>query len=175
MKNSYMKALLLSLVSLGIVLVVPFILIYHNLFGFPWHYLGWQEVNINNIGTFRVPGDWVIKIQGNELYFTDKPLGEDDIVIYFAGNYFEENISIMNVTATEVFELGEITYSNFISSEGWSSSVSYRLDLCVIDRVETNRYILDFYSGNEGLYLFSYGDVVNYELIRKIAKSYSME
>ena len=45
----------------------------------------WQSVSISNVGTFRVPRDWVVAQNNNVVYITDRPIDEKGYKIYLIG------------------------------------------------------------------------------------------
>ena len=48
-------------------------------------YLDWKNVYIDYIGLIKVPNDWVLTQEGNIVYFTDKPFGEEGCKIFLTG------------------------------------------------------------------------------------------
>ena len=86
------------------------ILLVISVFTLNFCYLGWQTIEIDKLGTFKIPGNWVYTRNEHIVYFSDRPLEDDGCKIYLGGsiNYdtFSERVKMM-------FEDYDITFENF--------------------------------------------------------------
>lgn len=70
-----------------IVAVILLILILHQL----WLAVFWKHVQIDRVGTFRIPRHWVITEQDERYYISDRPLADDGCIIYLEQSEWPDN------------------------------------------------------------------------------------
>lgn len=43
---------------------------------------GWKSITLDGVGSFKVPEDWIFTNEDGLIYFTDKPIDDEDCGIY---------------------------------------------------------------------------------------------
>lgn len=46
-------------------------------------YYGWKTIEVDGVGSFKVPKEWIYTVENGLVYLTDKPIDEEDYSIYF--------------------------------------------------------------------------------------------
>ncbi|GMO59477.1 MAG: hypothetical protein Ta2A_05380 [Treponemataceae bacterium] len=119
----------------------------------------WQTVLIPEIGTFKVPQDWVVTQKENTVYITNKAVAEDGYIIYIIGarNFdFFENVKYVETVRSEIFS----NSSNFAIEK-----------LNINGNIEEKRVIGLFYSGKV-FHLLVWDNSLNEKTLIRIVKSF---
>ena len=131
-------------------------------------YTGWKKIEITDIGSFYVPEDWIYTKEGTIVYFTDKPITEENYNIYLIGTEFIKNEKYIKIT--DIYpEYNEIRDEKH---KLLSNSADYEETIFEINNKEERKFHIEFFGGNYELDLYTWDNLVNIETIKKIAESY---
>ncbi len=163
------KIILIVIVILILILMIIAIVgykIYRKIFP---DYTGWKKIEITDIGSFYVPEDWIYTKEGTIVYFTDKPITEEEYKIYLIGTQFIRNEKYIKITDI---------YPNYKEKENengkiLSNSASYEEIIFEINNQEEKKFHITLSAGIDNkLHLYAWDNLVNIETIKKIAESY---
>ena len=135
-------------------------------------YIGWKNIEIEEVGNFKIPNAWNYKIEGNIIYFTqttDATENKDDNFVVGAITDGGKGIDSISKYYGE-----EIKYANLLESQVFSnnayvgkSSIFLSGNLCEVITFWLN-------SVDRSAYFIVFDKDIDYELIKKIAKSFVM-
>ena len=135
-------------------------------------YAGWQLVSFGNVGTLRVPEEWVVTIDDNVVFMTDKPLEDEDYLIYLVGGFATkgEELYLPNHDLFNDLELVAISFSmtSFSSRYG---NIEYRLNGKSFTKLGAD------FGGlrKDQMSLIAWDDLVDEDTLFKIANSFRSE
>ena len=159
------------IITVFILIGVPSLRVFYNIFGWPWHYWGWQTVTIENVGEFQVPGNWIITQYDNVVYMTDAPLDEEHS-IYFAG--ISHEFGTEHIFSESLF--GSVTQGQIIQSDIWSHDADSAIVVFVEEGIEQEKFVIYFSNGStferNTLVIIAWDNSVDYKTVIKIAKSF---
>lgn len=173
------KIVIVAAISITLLVSAPLLLHHYYKDGWPWHYWGWQTVYVQNVGHFKVPGDWVVTQTDNAVYMTDRPMTEQNYFVYLAGGMSDELDNSVHITKDICYD--EIHYDGFVFNECFFGGACYSLDRYIYSGQTFEKYSLRFdpYLLPPGaisdLHLFAWEDKVDQNTLIKIAKSYESE
>ena len=134
-------------------------------------YTGWKKIEITDIGSFYVPEDWIYTKEGTIVYFTDKPITEENYNIYLIGTEFIKNEKYIKIT--DIYpEYNEIRDEKH---KLLSNSADYEETIFEINNKEERKFHIEFFGGNYELDLYAWDNLVDINTIKKIAESYISE
>ena len=134
-------------------------------------YTGWKKIEITDIGSFYVPEDWIYTKDGTIVYFTDKPITEENYNIYLIGTEFIKNEKYIKIT--DIYpEYNEIRDEKH---KLLSNSADYEETIFEINNKEERKFHIEFFGGNYELDLYAWDNLVDINTIKKIAESYISE
>lgn len=147
------KIILIVIVILILILMIIAIVgykIYRKIFP---DYTGWKKIEITDIGSFYVPEDWIYTKEGTIVYFTDKPITEEEYKIYLIGTQFIRNEKYIKITDI---------YPNYKEKENengkiLSNSASYEEIIFEINNQEEKNFILHFQLELITSYIYMHG------------------
>lgn len=134
-------------------------------------YETWKEVNITEFGSLKIPQEWVYNENGDIIYFSDKKTSDSsEYNIYLIGIICnQDQIESLYKHIDE-----NMKYEKLISSETLSNSAIIGENEYLINGKASHKFFLDLYSSNKQLHVIAVDDSVDYEIIKKIGKSYKM-
>ena len=141
-------------------------------------YAGWQAVEVDGVGSIKVPGDWILTEEDGLIYFSDQALDEDEYSIYLLEpNIFRDEMG-RTMILSEYFGEAEIT--DIKSSVILSNSAYYGIYQCKIGGDSGGEAYfeipyVEFGGGDRYMTLVAWDGLVDVDTIRKIAKSYLVE
>lgn len=134
-------------------------------------YDAWKEVNITEVGSLKIPKEWIYTENNNIIYFTDKEIGEStEYSIYLIGIICDQG----QVEALYQHIDENMKYEKLISSETLSNSAIVGKNEYLINDKICQKLFLDIYSSNKQLYIIGLDDSIDYEVAKKIATSYKV-
>ena len=144
------------------------------------HTMAWRTVEVEGVGSFRVPTEWCIEQEGNALYITDKPRESEDYTIHLVGTiqtyiYGAESVNIEPHELLVGVEKGDILLSPVYSNSVRLYSIEY-----IIQDTKEELYLISLstYNGNDFMRfeLLAWNrEVVTDEIAINIAKTFEME
>lgn len=99
----------------------------------------WQTVTISGIGSFKIPSEWHIEQQDEIIYFTDKPLSNENYTIYLVGT--ARGIGIEPHEIFDEVEKGETFLSPFLNNGVSLLSINY-----IVDGIKETYQLILFYN-----------------------------
>ena len=129
--------------------------------------IGWKKVKISELGTFKIPKDWIVTLIDGEIIITDKQMKSGDYKI----------LLITPPLAKEMVEgIDDDTFKNEVSinSEIFSNSSMYQYASHNINGKRINRYSIFMGNSENRIRLFVYDNSIDKKDIIKIAKSFKM-
>ena len=131
-----------------------------ELFTGVFSYWGWKEVEVENYGTIKVPGDWVYTRLTDGGCFSDRPLEEDGCVYYLVEtgailDRLDESLGIVREM--------EPMYGNVLSNGAVYGSQKMKINNQKTEVCFLMTYTTDF---------LAYDDSVDSAMVEKIAKTY---
>ena len=136
-------------------------------------YAGWQKVAVENIGTFRVPDEWIVTEEGRFLYFTDSPTNEEGRKIYLIGRIWrglsKERDEVQPVFIHDLFEAELVRSVHANGTQRFSNGADYGRSEYRIgeDTFEKQGVFL-----GRGITLVAWDDLVEQDIMIMIAKSF---
>ena len=139
-------------------------------------YVDWQDVILTDIGTFKVPKEWIVTNSDDMIYITDKPIEEENYKIYLVG--VPTSTRSKKIKEYDIFK--DVEFIDF-ASHGvvYSNGGRYWVEKLSINGVIQEKYVIIIggrYS-EEGIYndinLFSWDDLIDKETIIKITNSFT--
>ena len=135
-------------------------------------YKGWQEIDVPEVGTFKIPPDWAYHRDSNRIYLTDKnvttPTQENT---YIVGSV---RMTGYDEAASQVFD-SNAKCEDIVSSMVFSNNAYVGKEEYIIQGKRCNNIYLNMNSATyEQIDMLVWDDSVDYELAEKIAKSYTM-
>lgn len=137
----------------------------------------WKEVTIDGIGTLTVPIEWNQGEFNNLIYFYigDDKENDDNIVLFQIKRIFTNDNDIENGIRLENCIVGE---NAKIGNSG--HNVTYSNGVCItdtklhIDGAEFDSFCVDFpiNDNSDSIEFFSYNNKLDFEIIKKVAKSF---
>ncbi len=138
-------------------------------------YENWKKVEIKEIGSVKIPNEWVVAYSEGKLYITDKSLENADCNVFFLqtnsfssfegekgiveSNKFCENLQNLQTKTSAVF----------------SNSAIYGTMLFSVDGTEEEMRYLYLPTENTRILLVSWHNAVDQDTLLKIAKSYESD
>ena len=143
------------------------------LFGCSNEYRDWKNVKLKEIGNFEVPKSWTCNKDRNIIYFTSeedslKPKSESQIIGTITnGGKGIESISKFCGRQIKIIKLKK---SQVFSNNAIAANVCIELDghLCEVNTLWLN-------STKKSAYFIAFDDKIKYELILKMAESFSFD
>jgi hypothetical protein len=127
---------------------------------------GWQSVSIDNVGTFKVPREWVVTQENYILYITDMPITNENYKIYLIGSIWNDQEDGNYTPTHKLFD--NVEYGNSISSEIFSNSAAWGLNEFIVNGNKENKYYIRFHKH----IVIAWDDLINKKTIITIAKSF---
>ena len=156
------------LVALLFIVCVPvFMFIYEKYFT----YRGWQSVGIQGLGSFSVPGDWVVTQDYNTIWMTDRPIGEEGCIIYCVGviqgsSYYNNPYNLKGIIGEYEYASSSEHGESYIGAGSWSSVT------LLIDDVLIPIYEITHRTGHGYFHMIAWRDRVNLSTVIRITKSF---
>lgn len=129
---------------------------------------GLQIINIEGLGSFKVPNSWIYTEEDGIVYFTDKPIDDEDCSIYLI-----EPMVSNGYVSNKLF--GKAGYTKTITYKTLSNSANYGSRNYLQDDNSYKRYFILFIGVDRGLLLIAWDDLVEEDTIKEIAESYVLE
>jgi len=133
----------------------------------------WQLVTVEDVGSFYVPGNWVITQQGDVIYMTDKPIDEEGYITYFAGVVYDKGQTTERDDTLHDM-LGAYTYlsSHYYLAEPNYGPKIWSRDTFKIDGVVVERFVIEL-EDNRCLYMIAWDGVTSVTIVRRMVISFS--
>lgn len=129
-------------------------------------YENWNSVEIADVGSFKIPPDMSYEKSGETIYLKDI-----DGNICMVGVVREGDV---DSKLSDAFG-EEMIYQDLVSSEVFSNSATVGKCKFLISGVDRELIFLDLYSSSdERLYLVAKYDMIDYNLVSQIGKSFVM-
>jgi hypothetical protein len=165
-----------------------------NKYSFSQDYSSWQTVTVQSVGSFQVPGDWVITQYDNIVFLTDKPIDEEDFTIYFAGvvymhgedvypqNVFTSTFNNLSDNQVGSFAVYPFGFFSITHQEGWNGNnfhFSYDnggscyFSSYYIDSNMVRMYTIGVRGHPSSLYMVAWDGAVSESTVKKITASFS--
>ena len=135
-------------------------------------YKDWQEIDVPEVGRFKIPPDWAYHRDGNRIYLTDKsvttPTQENTYIVgtvKFTMND-EEACQVFDSNAKYVDTNSGIVLSN--------SAYIRKIEYIIHEKLCTKVSVEMWASSDAEIDMLVWDDSIEYELAKKIAKSYAM-
>jgi hypothetical protein len=203
------KALFISLLAgvsayvVMIILFIPFMFMFDNTsnsnsveYSFSEDYTGWQTVRVEDVCAFQVPGDWVVTQYDNVIWLTDKPIDEEDFIIYFAGvvymhgeDVYPQNVftsAFNNLSSNQLgsfatqpfgflsYTLGVSGNYNYSTHYNLGNRHAWLMEYYYIDDNKVNLYaIYSIKHSSLSLYMLAWDGVVELDTVGQITASFT--
>ena len=136
----------------------------------------YKVVTLGDVGTVKVPKKWVLNIDDDVVYLTDKPISEPDYKLYLFGVLpYESEYEKMDALLKEIFGKGKIYKEEHIESAVYSNSTHYAKYLRYTEdgekRIIRDIYINTIRKGGD-IILWVCDDEVSKKVLVKMAKSF---
>lgn len=135
-------------------------------------YDGWKEVEMHLFGSIKIPQGWTYHIQDCKIYFTDEGVTEfTEDTVHLAGYIYGEGDDIG--PAYKMFDENVIS-GEYIKGEIFSNSTRRGIKQLIINGKLCEKAYLKLYDVDENkeIYMIAWDDSVDYDDIKKIAKSF---
>jgi hypothetical protein len=133
----------------------------------------WQLVTVEDIGSFYVPGHWVITQQDDVIYMTDKPIDEEDYTIYFVGVvYTKPRYSDRNKVLQDI--LGEFSCLSryYYMMEPTIGPKVWSRDTFEVAGFEVEHFVIEL-GYPHSLYMIAWDNAVEVSTVRRMMVSFS--
>ena len=135
-------------------------------------YKDWQEIDVPEVGRFKIPPDWAYHRDGNRIYLTDKrvttPTQENT---YIVGTV---QVTGYDEAACKVFD-SSTEYGDIVSDMTFSNSARiWKIEYIIHEKLCTKVSVEMWASSDAEIDMLVWDDSIEYELAEKIAKSYAM-
>ena len=130
----------------------------------------WQRVTVQGVGYISVPGHWVVTIQDDVIYMTDKPLDEQGYTIYSLGVIYDKGETVER-DETLYSILGDFTYISTYQYMQYDADIWSR-DTFEIDGIEVERFVIQL-EDTHCLYLIVWDGTIDLERVIRIVRSFS--
>jgi hypothetical protein len=127
----------------------------------------WQSISIPEVGTFRVPGDWIVTQSNNVVYITDKPIDEEGYKIYLIGKTEDGR---NRVPYSEYFE--NIEYIKSVRGVIYSNSALFSIHKINVNGNIVEKYIITLSNTTKDIDLLAWDNLIDENTMKKIAQSY---
>ena len=170
-KTSHSRMNVLGLSIMATLIVMICIFMYEKVFA----YRGWQTVSVHGVGTFQVPGDWVVTQYDNVIWLTDKAIDGEGCVVYFAGVIYNlgfEKHTIQSLVGDFAYRPGRwITGGHYAGGKMWAL-----LEISIGDEFAL-RYTINFgrAAPNPQLSMIAWDSAVSQHTIILITRSFELE
>lgn len=159
------------IVTIIIILYVTLVLFFMCFMLYKWlfpDYTGWKEIKIEKIGSFYVPEEWVYTKEGTIVYFTDKPITEENYKIYLIGTESDRNKVYIGIE--DIYpQYKKIAHENY---KLLSNSSDYKEAIFEINGQKERKLHISFFGNDNELYLYAWDNLLDIETVKKIANSY---
>ncbi|MCL2020176.1 MAG: hypothetical protein FWG70_10535 [Oscillospiraceae bacterium] len=177
-----MKKTKKSLIIILLIIVLPVILyislghiVSYFAYRYKHDYTDWQNVSVERIGTFKVPIDWIVTLRDDIIYITDKGIDVDGYKTYLVGSIYLaswENADMLK-------QLYDAEYIRTVESRINSYGSTYGMhEFRINGDYQTKNFICmaaDSENGVIDIVLYAWDDLVDKDMIIKIAESYRTE
>ena len=155
-----------------IVIIAVLILCILGISSYLGRYKDWQEIDVPEVGTFKIPPDWAYHRDGNRIYLTDKNVEVPTLEnTYIVGTV---KFTMNDEEACEIID-SNAKYVNTVSDMIFSNSARIRKKEYIIHGKLCTMVHLQLWSPHDAeIDMLVWDDSVDYELAEKIAESYSM-
>lgn len=135
-------------------------------------YKDWQEIDVPEVGTFKIPPDWAYHRDGNRIYLTDK-----DVKVPTEENtYIVGSVRVTNddEAACQMID-GDAKYVDTVSGIVFSNSARIRKMEYIIFGKLCTKVNLELWAPSDAeIDMLVWDDSIDYKLVKKIAKSYAV-
>ena len=168
MKKVFVVLAIILIISIIAITTLCTVCIYSYL----CRYKDWQEIDVPEVGTFKIPPDWAYHRDGNRIYLTDKnvkaPTEENT---YIVGSV---RVTNDDEVACKIFD-SNTGYGDVVSSAIFSNSARIWKVKYIIHGKLCTKVCLDMWAPSDAeIDMLVWDDSVDYKLVKKIAKSYAM-
>ena len=142
-----------------------------SLFGCSGKYKGRKEIEIENIGSIKIPEGWTYHIQDNEIYFVDEGVTEfTEENVHLGGYIYDEHNSHTPSKVFPEIEKVESTKGRVYSNSAYRGIKKYYIhgEWCEKGHIELYASEQD-----KEIYMITWDDTVSYDDLEKIAKSFT--
>lgn len=131
-------------------------------------------IELNNVGSFTVPQEWIYTKENDVIYFTDQTINQENPIDTFYA------IGIVYDTSENFDELSKvigkkILYKELVYNEVFSNSAMYGRGIYSIDNKLYEKLFLDFYPSERKFFLLVLNDSISSDTIKDIAKSFTQD
>lgn len=131
-------------------------------------YTDWKEIEIDKVGSFYVPEEWIFTKDGTIIYFTDKPITDENYKIYLIGTEWDENKTYIDIE--DIYpQYKKIDYENVTLL---SNSATYQEAVFKTNNEKEKKFYISFFGNTNRLHLYAWDNLLDNKTIKKIAKSY---
>lgn len=150
-----MKKTILVMTIISIVLLLPGCSFYN--------YSGWERLDLENVGSIKIPGEWSCYSDGEKIYITDQSKAPMLIQTHsYAGSEAESNDYCKSFKSLKIIESAVL-----------SNSAEYGKVLVEMNGSQTERYFLDIGIGDDIMSFVVWDENIEKSLLLQIAESYS--
>jgi hypothetical protein len=135
-------------------------------------YLGWKTVKLEGIGTIQVPNNWVYTKVNDIIYFTSKPLSDNECIVYLVQpkGYINKNTAVINI-----YNINTEYLTNILDDRLLSNDINFGQKEFQSKDVIKREYFIGFFDLEKYTELITWGNHVEYSTLEKIARSYESE
>ena len=147
------------------------ILLVLSLSGCSGKYKGWKEIEIENLGSIKIPEGWTYHIQDNEIYFVDEGVTEFIVEnVHLGGYIYDEDYTL---AAHKLFD-ESTNYEETNESQVYSNDTFRGIEKYCIDGkwCEKGYVQLCVSEKDKEIFMIAWDDTVSYDDLEKIAKSF---
>lgn len=131
----------------------------------------WKEVHVANAGSLKIPYEWVYNEKDGVMYLTNKNMDDSsECKIYLIGMTYNEH----ELEPLYRCIAPDMKYVKLISSETFSNSAIIGKNEYIINGQTYEKLFLNLYSSEKELYFIVLDNSIEYETVKKIARSFKM-
>jgi len=121
-KKILIAALVIAILSISILFLIEFVKSYIG-YNPVSDYIGWKDVNIEYIGTFKIPEEWVVTQVDEFVLITDKSIEKENYKTYLIGTVGSNVIEYISIY---ILSDDEVKRVELIRSQVFSNSTHYK-------------------------------------------------
>lgn len=147
------------------------IILVFSLSGCSGQYEGWKEIELHDYGSIKIPEGWTYHIQDNEIYFVDEGVTEfSEENVHLGGYIYDESY----IPATQKMFDKNAKFEETIISQVYSNDTYRGIDKYFIHEewCEKGYIQLGVSERDIEIFLIAWDDMVSYDDLEKIAKSF---
>ena len=135
-------------------------------------YEDWINVEISDVGMFKIPPNMICNEENGIVYLTENNNEDfDKSKSIMIGVVYDENnpLEVMSSVLEK-----ELTYKKLLLSETFSNSAIVGKKEYLLDGVKCEKIFLELYSSNKSLFFLVNNDMIDYSIVKEIARTFVM-